>query len=120
MAETKYIVTPIDSATKVPVVLTFGLHTELQELLQKDNGLFRLFEDSSLAQEVIYILLAKRGPTGEAEGFKIPLTQLSAEDFLGLLNFVYDYFEEFFLASQVRIQKTTEKLSQISRQSTPS
>ena len=107
----------IDSSEQIPFVMTYGLHKELQEYLLENDRLFNIFTDTEIADEVIKISLSKRNDMGQITVEFVEIQQVMAEDIILLLNTVFDYFSDFFLKNSEKIQKLSQNLNQISKQS---
>jgi hypothetical protein len=107
----------LNNAKKIPVVMTYGLHKELQMYLFEENRLFNIFTDPEVGDEIFRLCLAERDELGNIVGYKITQKDISGVEIQKLLDFVFNYFEKFFLNSQAKIQAMTNRLNQISKQS---
>ncbi len=110
----------IDSNEKIPFVLTYGIHKELQEYLMNGEKLFKLYNETAVAEQVIIICLSKRNAQGQITAEFNELQLVSAQDMLSLIDLVFEYFSDFFLKNQKKMVKLTTNLNQISQQSTQS
>lgn len=107
----------IDSEKQIPFIMTYGLHRELQQYLFEDNRIFTLLNNLEISDEVIRLCLSERNKMGQ---IVIPFKEIQlveATDMLNLLNFVFDYFSDFFLKSNQKINNLSIQLNQISQQS---
>ncbi len=110
----------IDTAKQIPFALTYGLHKELQQYLFEDNKIFSLLTDTDISDEVIKICLSERNKMGH---IVVPFQEIQlveAQDMIKLLDFIFDYFSDFFLKSNQKISNLSTRLNQISQQSLPS
>ena len=114
--ETLYI-SIIDSSEKIPFVLTYGVHKELQEYLLSEDRLFKLYTDTTVSEQVIKLCLSKRNDMGQIVDEFIEVQTVMGPDMTTLLDLVFDYFSEFFLNNQKRMKKLTNSLTQISEPS---
>ena len=110
----------ISSSEKIPFRLTYGIHKELQEYLLIDDRLFNLFTDAEIGETVVKICLSKRNEMGQIINEFVSVQDVMGEDITVLLELIFDYFSEFFLTQQERVMKVSQRLNQISQQSTPS
>ena len=113
--ETTYI-SLIDSSEKIPFILTYGLHKELQQFLLEEDRLFKLFTDIDISEQVIKIALSKRNERGMVISEFVEVEMVMAEDIHTLLNLIFDYFSDFFLKNQQKLKTLTNSLNQISKQ----
>ncbi len=107
----------IDSSEKIPFVLTYGVHKELQDYLLSEDRLFKIYTDTSVSEQVIKLCLSKRNEMGHIVDEFVEVQKVMAEDMNQLLDVIFEYFSEFFLNNQKRMKKLTNNLSQISEQS---
>lgn len=107
----------IDSSEQIPFVLTYGIHRELQDYLMTDNRLFQLYNNVEVSDEVIKLCLSKRNEMGLIINEFLEIQLIQAADILKLLDFVFEYFSDFFLKSNQKVQTVSNKLNQISQQS---
>lgn len=104
----------IDSTAKIPFNLSYGVHKELQELLMKDDNLFRLLVDTDLSEEVLQIALSERNEKGQIIKEFSEAGLVTAESVNLLLEYIFDYFSEFFLKNQKRVKNLSDQIAQIS------
>ena len=106
----------IDSSEKIPFVLTYGVHKELQEYLLSEDRLFKLYTNTAVAEQVIKLCLSKRNDMGQIVDEFIEVQTVLGTDMTKLLDHIFDYFSEFFLNNQKRMKKLTDSLTQNSEQ----
>lgn len=112
--ETIYI-NLIGSSQRIPFTMTYGIHRELQSYLLTDNKLFSIFTDTTVSDEIIKLCLSKRNDMGQITNEFMEIQDVKAEDMVKLLNVVFDYFSDFFLKHNQKIQSLTNNLHQISQ-----
>lgn len=107
----------IDSSKQIPFVMTYGLHRELQDFLLQDNRLLSLLTNVAISDEVIRLCLSERNDMGQIVTEFVEVQQVEVEDMILLINNIFDYFSDFFLKNNQKMQKLTQSLNQISLQS---
>ncbi len=107
----------LDSSEKIPFILTYGIQKELQTYLMADDRLFQLLADASIAEQVVIICLSKRNEVGQITHEFSDVQNVSAEDITILIDYIFEYFSDFFLKNQEKMTKLTTRLSQVSQQS---
>ncbi len=117
--ETIYI-NLISSSKKLPVALTYGLHKELQEYLLEEDRLFNLYTKVEIGETVVKICLSERNEMGQITEEFVAVQDVMAEDITKLLDYVFEYFSEFFLKQQEKVMSLSKRLNQISQPSQPS
>lgn len=117
--ETIYI-SLIDSTEKIPFVLTYGIHKELQEYLLADDRLFNMYTNTEIAETVIKMCLSKRNDMGNVVDEFTAIQTVEAGEMTLLLDYIFEYFSEFFLKNQEKVVMMGQRLNQISKQSAPS
>jgi len=110
----------IDSNKKIPFVLTYGIHKELQEYLLTEDRLFNLYTKAEIGETVVKICLSTRNDMGQITEEYVAMQNIMAEDITTLLDLVFEYFSEFFLKQQKKVMEVSQRLNQISQQSNAS
>jgi len=99
--------------TKEPKMkkITWGLHKELFAILTKEDNFSQLFYNTAVAEEVIKIYTAERNELGEIVK-TIDINSLSFEEVETILNFINDYFTDFFFRNQQRALALDKKMQE--------
>lgn len=91
--------------------ITWGLHKELFAILTKEDNFSQLFYNTAVAEEVIKIYTAERNELGEIVK-TIDINSLSFEEVETILNFINDYFTDFFFRNQQRALALDKKMQE--------
>jgi hypothetical protein len=108
--DTRYLTLLNDE--KIPFTLTYGMQKELQDYLYTDDRLMRMIIDPDTSDTVLKICLSDRNEKGQVIKEFDTAALAEPEEVQELLEYLFDYFSEFFLKNQVRIQKLAERLNQ--------
>jgi len=100
-----------NSTEKKPFKLTYGVHKELQNYLMKDNNLFNIFTDTVIADEILKIALSDRNSQGQIVKEFVDFDSIEYLDLRALLELIFDYFQNFFLENQLKVEKAIQKLT---------
>ena len=107
----------IDSSEKIPFNMSYGIHRELQEYLMQTDNLFKLFNDITVSDTVIKIALSERNAKGQVIKEFDSIALVTAESINELLDYIFQYFSEFFLKNQEKIKNLSNQIAEISKQS---
>jgi len=99
--------------TKEPKMkkITWGLHKELSAILTKDNNFSQLFYDTKVAEEVLKVYTAERNELGEITK-TVDINSLSFDEVEKILNYINDYFTDFFFRNQQRALALDKKMQE--------
>jgi len=103
----------IDSDEKIPFVLTYGIFKELQAYLNQDSNLFSMFTDVLITETVLKLALSKRNEVGNIVEEFTAYNTITAKDTISLLDFLFDYFANFFSTHQEKVLTLSKKLSEM-------
>lgn len=103
-----------NSDEKIPFELTYGVHRELQDYLLSEDRLFTLFTDISVSDTVIKLCLSDRNDKGQIIKEFTNFSLLDPIEIDGLLEQIYDHFQDFFLKYQAKVQETIKRMNQVS------
>ena len=99
--------------TKEPKMkkITWGIHKELFPILTKNENFSQLFYDPSVMEQVVKVYSAERNELGEiTKTFEIETMNL--EEVEEILNFINDYFTDFFFRNQQRTLELNKKMQE--------
>ena len=107
----------LDSSEKIPFILTYGIQKELQTYLMDGDNLFNMLANAAIAEQVVIICLSRRNEVGQITAEFSDVQNVTAEDMNTLIDYIFEYFSDFFLKNQEKMKKLTERLNQISQPS---
>ncbi len=108
-----HILSVVDSTTKIPFKLTYGIQKDLQKYLLQDDNLYAMFTNPDVAEYVYKLCLSKRDDQGLLTEEFTAFDTLDILELNVLLEDVFNYFENFFLNRQTKIKMAAEKLNQL-------
>ncbi len=103
----------IDSDEKIPFILTYGIFKELQNYLNQEGNLFNLFTDTLTSETTLLLALSERNDVGNITKEFTKFNKITAEDTVKLLDFIFDYFANFFSVHQKKVLDLTKKLEEM-------
>jgi hypothetical protein len=100
----------IDRDEFKPFVLTYAIHRELQEYLTQESKLFEMFTDIEVANTVVSMCLSDRNDLGQVVRTFTEFNVIEASSAVDLLDFVFQYFSEFFLKHTKMVETLANKM----------
>ena len=91
--------------------MTWGMHKELFPILTKDDNFSQLFYDPVVMEQVVKVFTAERNELGEITK-TIPMETMPINDVEEILNFISDYFADFFFRNQQRTLNLNKKIQE--------